>query len=533
MLEPHHLSNHYTAAPNVPEDRLRHLPGYFYCSNELLNRIWYAGAYTVQLNTIGSHTARVNNETIIPDGSVGLWFNNASITPNASDVVLVDGAKRDRSVGSRGDYFIAIEAAFLTAVEKENLLSARNGLQSTFDMQYTVSGALPYAAKPFSDMGDSDTYHLWNLVNVHTYYMHTGDTDFVKRNWAKYCRAMDYSLKKVNRHRTGLLNVTAPNSWARLGGDGENIAANVLLYGALTKGAELADAINEDPRNWTSLAKDLKVAINKHLWVESAGLYKDNTTAAGAQLYLQDGNVLAIILGVADAERSARISQGLQQFWMEYGAVASEAAGIVSPFFISSEILAHFLANPGDATAALEIMRRQWGYMLNKFSNSTVIEGHFRDGRLHYPFYNDRDTYISFAHTWCAGPTTRLTTHVLGLSMDAPLGKQWRFQPVVNASGVSFAKGGFVDSLGKFEAGWSQQDSPAFKANIQSPQGTTGTIGVPTFGKTNRVTVQLNGKDVWRKGKPLDAASPYNVTSDDHYVYLSVPGGSSYTIVSS
>lgn len=32
-------------------------------------------------------------------------------------------------------------------------------------------------------------------------------------------------------------------------------------------------------------------------------------------------------------------------------------------------------------------MRLEWGYMLNAFSDSTLIEGYYHDGTLHYPFY--------------------------------------------------------------------------------------------------------------------------------------------------
>ena len=44
------VSVHYTAAPTMadPSD----YANYFYSSDDLLNRIWYAGAYTVQTNTI-------------------------------------------------------------------------------------------------------------------------------------------------------------------------------------------------------------------------------------------------------------------------------------------------------------------------------------------------------------------------------------------------------------------------------------------------------------------------------------------------
>ena len=38
--------------PHYADDQLRDYTGYFHCDDELLNRIWYAGAYTNQLCTI-------------------------------------------------------------------------------------------------------------------------------------------------------------------------------------------------------------------------------------------------------------------------------------------------------------------------------------------------------------------------------------------------------------------------------------------------------------------------------------------------
>lgn len=50
------ISVHFSAAPAM--ENLREYPNYFLSNDDLLNRIWYAGAYTVQLNTIDPHQGR-------------------------------------------------------------------------------------------------------------------------------------------------------------------------------------------------------------------------------------------------------------------------------------------------------------------------------------------------------------------------------------------------------------------------------------------------------------------------------------------
>jgi hypothetical protein len=82
------VSLDFTAAPGASNPAA--YPDYFYSNDDVLNRIWYAGAYTVQLNTIDPTQGRV-----YPPVSSG-WENNATV--GVGSEVLVDGAKRDRSV---------------------------------------------------------------------------------------------------------------------------------------------------------------------------------------------------------------------------------------------------------------------------------------------------------------------------------------------------------------------------------------------------------------------------------------------------
>jgi hypothetical protein len=57
----------------------------------------------------------------------------------------------------------------------------------------------------------------------------------------------------------------------------------------LNQGIELANILNDTASvaSWTSIAATIKEAANNLLWVESAGLYKDNETTT---LNPQDGN---------------------------------------------------------------------------------------------------------------------------------------------------------------------------------------------------------------------------------------------------
>lgn len=103
---------------------LRAYSGYFHSSDELLNRIWYSGAYTLQTNAVPPRTGRV--WPLLYKG----WRNDAWLGTNGSSI-LVDGSKRDRATWA-GDLGIALPSVF---VSTGDFASAKNALQLQYDLQ--------------------------------------------------------------------------------------------------------------------------------------------------------------------------------------------------------------------------------------------------------------------------------------------------------------------------------------------------------------------------------------------------------------
>jgi hypothetical protein len=91
-----------TFQPSWPN--LRAYGGYFHSNDPLLNRIWYACAYTLQANNIPPTSGRTWPAP--PEG----WSNDANLGPGNS--VLVDGAKRDRAIWA-GDLGISVPASLV------------------------------------------------------------------------------------------------------------------------------------------------------------------------------------------------------------------------------------------------------------------------------------------------------------------------------------------------------------------------------------------------------------------------------------
>lgn len=102
---------------------LRAYQGYFHSDDELLNRIWYAGAYTLQTNSVPVNTGRW-----VPMLANG-WANNGTLGPG--DTIIVDGAKRDRAVWP-GDMGIAVPSGFVSIGDLD---SVKNALQVMYNYQ--------------------------------------------------------------------------------------------------------------------------------------------------------------------------------------------------------------------------------------------------------------------------------------------------------------------------------------------------------------------------------------------------------------
>ncbi|TRM57630.1 glycoside hydrolase family 78 protein [Schizophyllum amplum] len=463
-----------TFMPHV--DDLRGYKGYFYATDpgmedeDLLTKIWYSGAYTIQTNIIAANEGRVQ----VRQG----WNNSGTI--GIASPVIVDGGKRDRTVWP-GDMGIAGPAAF---VALDDLVSIRNSLDEIFSLQDASTGGLPCSGPLIScAAGRSDTYHAWSLIGAYNYWLHSGDTDWIDTNWEQFVAGVAYLTAKVDTG-AGLLNATGSKDWGRLGGGGFSLSPNALYYKVLLNGADIANALGDanTANIWLTNAASLKTALNDALWDEDAGLFFDNTTTT---LHPQDGNSLAVWFNATSDDRKKRVSEGLTGNWVDVGAVAPELPDNVAPFAGSMEVHAHFEA--GEAERALDLIRLQWGWMLttNVSVQSTLLEGYTSNGSLLYRAdagYTDDASYISHAHGWSAGPTPALTAYVLGLSVTEPAGRAFRVQP--QTAGLPAAEGGFETPLGWFGVSWTMdEDGAGFEMNVTAPQGTNGVAVLPVDGE--------------------------------------------------
>ncbi|KAJ7457363.1 glycoside hydrolase family 78 protein [Mycena latifolia] len=477
--DPLTISNISLAITFMPHwEDLRAYPGYFFAPDpgfhdvNFLTKLWYAGAYTVQTNTIDSHQARQQ-----PCSPLGGWANNASGGP-VDGPILVDGAKRDRNIWP-GDCGISTHTEL---VSLNDLLPTKNSLTVMFSTQDPATGALQYSGPPINAHG-SDTYIAWSLIGTHNYFLYTGDLAFVRTVWANYTKALSFLESQVDE--TGLADVPVAfqNDWGRDGGAGHNSAFNALLFRTLVTASDLATHLGDSALAAAYLANStsIKTAYNALLWDASAGLFRDND--ALDSIHPQDGNSLAVLfnLTISDAQNKA-ISKGLTQFWTPIGPLSPELNDTIIPFVGGFEVQAHFIAGEGER--AIDLLEKEWGYMLytNLSVQSTLLEGFTANGSLGYRAaagYDFDHTYTSHAHGWATGPTPALTFYLLGMQLTSVQGATWSIAPVL--SGLPSAQGGMETGLGFFGVKW-QVSGTKLTLTLETPAGTEGVVTLPGTG---------------------------------------------------
>lgn len=138
------------------------------------------------------------------------WYNNYTITNGTS--ASIDGARRDRLVWP-DDIAVSLPSIF---VSTNDMSSVKNSLDSLLVLQ-RADGMFSYAGVPFGPQQNktSFTYHLYTMIDISYYYLYTGDYAYLESTWDQFQHGMAWSLSSIDS--SGLMNVTHPDDWLRVG----------------------------------------------------------------------------------------------------------------------------------------------------------------------------------------------------------------------------------------------------------------------------------------------------------------------------
>lgn len=466
--------------------------GWFASTDETLTRAWYAGVYTAELVT-----DTVREPDVDPRGCAH---------PDLEGKVLyLDGAKRDRCpYGGGAD--IAMLASYVAHPDPAPIT---NQLRA-FAQRQAPDGWIP--GSPIRDFGIRypDAPGRW-VTTLHKYALWSGDLAFVREHWANLVGVLDTWYPQITSPR-GLasgsralrgadrqLAVTDPAGARAASLFHEDLLLSTEQVIALRNGADLAEALGDPYRasaeGWRARASAVAEAVNRHLWDPAAGAYRQSVTRGCHPQW----NALAVLAGVTDPGRAGQALDHLRSLALPYGNPYNDD-GRACPLFGQDtsklvygeggawEVLARFHA--GRDLEALDQLRRTYGWQLEHDPGSTVWEGWGAPGGDPSALFGRY--FTSMAHGHMAGAAPVLTTAVLGA---APAGFGFATYRVAPHPGdVASARGVVPTPKGPLRVAW-RRAAGRFDLLVAAPGGTSGQVGVPTFGQ--RVRVEVDGRTVW------------------------------------
>lgn len=483
-------------------DKLR---GHFLSSDDLLNRIWYAGAYTLNLNQLTPGTR-------VADGMVNRRH------------LLLDGAKRDRAVWSGDhmisdltDYYVSdpVYARDSDALFLDHPASASSFVTPAAGVM-AIPGPLPGACSPNPLVLDdgcvtwSTSYSLAVIPAVYNYYRFTGDRAFVGTHWPAVLRQMRWDATQTAPD--GLIKVDATDdaSWNLEMVSGELTYVNALYVLALEDAARLARVVGDgtDAAAWRRTAAAVARTVNGELWDPATHVYDASTSLR--HNYVQDANVTAILAGIPGPARAREILAVLaRKLRTRFGPVvagkpAPKAYKLdISPYMGSFNVLADFAT--GRSAAALALIRQEWGYMVSHGPGGVEWERIQLDG---VPAGGSLGAVSdSMAHAWSTGPTPALSEYVLGVSPAAPGFARWQVAP--QPAGLTWAQGVVPTPRGPIGVRWRRGRGQAFVMTLRSPRGERGLVSVPIGGA--HATVARDGVVIWQDGHAVGGSGARRV----------------------
>ncbi len=482
----------FTAAP--AQTNLRNYAGHFLSSDDTLNKIWYAGAYTTQLDTGAANTAK-SWPYVIGEGDA----SNA-VVPGADPTkeVIYDGGKRDRIVW-QGDLAVEGPVTYLSTGDKN---AVENSLASLASQQ------LPDGFMPAESLvGDHNTgeertygeYVPWFVNNMQQNWMYTGDKAFLTKWWPAVQKAMAWLESVRQQDPQGLISFGAVNSCGHYGyaDCGHETYINALYVRNLQQTAALATVMGDSAAaaTYTATASTVSNAINTQLWDPTSGAYRYSRETPNS--YPQDANATAILTGVATGTRATSALAYLRAHnWSTLGSLTvplSNApaslpafyAPLASGFEVDAR-LAQAGSDPLVGQSAEQLMKNFWGWMLQQDPGTTFWEHVEPNGTPNL------SQFSSLAHGWASSPTVSLTQGVLGLTPTSGGYTTWTARPTPGS--LTWAQGTVPTPHGDLVASW-QHTRSGFSLQLAAPKGTSGSVQVPTFGDTVKVTV--DGRTVW------------------------------------
>jgi Bacterial alpha-L-rhamnosidase 6 hairpin glycosidase domain/Bacterial alpha-L-rhamnosidase C-terminal domain len=444
--------------------------GSFASSDPLLDRIWQVSITTA-------------NDMLAPGPlTTDAGGNDCAIELS---VVLIDGAVRDRCPYV-GDQWV-VGAVFDVSTPN---FQVQRAMLAWYAAHQRADGSVPASPRcgAATTLFDYDAYWLQTL---HQYALDSGDLDFVRSVWPAVTRLIDTWYASRTRSDGLLVDDVGADDYALIPRHGNVVAYfNAQAALALRDAVQLATWLGDRAHAtaWAGRADAIAAAFAPAFWDSSAGAFHDTTV--DVEIHPQDANAYAVLAGVATRQQARAALRYLAVHntrrwgntiadydgWDEPG-WGSDASQRVYPFVSYAEVLARYEA--GLDASALELLRREWGYMVTHGPQTTMWESIDASGEpVTFP--------PSWNHGWSAGAAPALTRVVLGVRSATPGYGEFVAEP--HPSYLAWARGVVPTPNGAIAFGWTRT-ARRFVARVVSP--VPGRLTLPVTGKATLDGVQV------------------------------------------
>ena len=403
-------------------------------------------------------------------GFVDACIAGTNVTPS-----IMDGAMRDRLVWS-GDMGI----------------SALTVLSSTFDNQYltgsaeqyfryqAADGSIPIAvapqAKGLTVTGtfgappslSTQDYGIMQVTDAYHYWMCSGDTAWLTRNWASIRGIMTWAAGQLGAN--GLMSGAGPLA--------TQMSSNAHYYGCLQQAQQLATGAGDSASAaaYAAAASAVGKTINSLLFSKAAGMYSASVSQPG--VFDEIGNGYALLYGLPALDPSidvATLAAGLTKALAGPKGPCEDSSqvpnGNIAPYEVGWEVLGRLAA--GQSQGALDLIRQVWGLMLPR--NTPYYSGACWEyvAQTGLP---GLAAGTSLAHGWAAGATPALSRYVLGGRPLTPGYRTFLVEP--QPGDLRWARGRLPTPHGPVGIDWAASGHGGLTLTINVPPGTRAYAGV-------------------------------------------------------
>lgn len=325
------------------------------------------------------------------------------------------------------------------------------------------------------------------------YFEYTNDSSFVKYVYPKvrdYMSLWQMDANNLVVHRKGGWDW---HDW----GDKIDVPLldNAWYYMALDGAALMADiaGFNNEAAIYRAKMALLKTAFNTTFWKGDYFRSEDYKFTADDR-----GNGLAVVAGLTDKEQWQNLRPMLDTTFNS------------GPYLEKYVLEAYFLMN--NAEAGVKRMLNRYDEMI-KSPVTTLWEG----------WQVGSGTYGggSYNHGWSGGPLTLMSQYITGLSTDGPGYRNINIFP--QTANLKRAEMGTETIAGYIKTSFIKTDGK-FLLSAHLPNNKSVKVGVPKFKQAYR-KIKVNGKTVWKNGKPLNSKFIVFQKEDENYVVFNLPSG--------